>query len=179
MKHKRYRGNPFISWHDAACMLVICITFIGACAAVDWLDKTTEEPVVTDHFHEVTKMVEEVPVEIVEEPVLVSLGEFKATAYCPCVKCCGIWSAEHPSRGADYVQKTASGTVPTEGRTIAADWDVLPEGTEVIINGHTYTVEDTGSGVNDKHIDVFFADHQEALKWGVQTHEVFVKELGA
>ena len=34
------------------------------------------------------------------EPELIELGEFKTTAYCTCVKCCGIWSAEHPSRPA-------------------------------------------------------------------------------
>lgn len=44
------------------------------------------------------------------EPELIELGEFKTTAYCTCVKCCGIWSAEHPSRvGTDYVQRTKSG----------------------------------------------------------------------
>jgi len=105
-------------------------------------------------------------------PETVDLGEFKTTAYCACVKCCGIWSAEHPSRGADYVQKTASGTIPEEGRTIAADWDVLPKGTEVMINGNTYTVEDTGSGVNGKHIDVFFDNHEEAREWGIQFCDV-------
>lgn len=28
------------------------------------------------------------------EPELIELGEFKTTAYCTCVKCCGIWSAD-------------------------------------------------------------------------------------
>ena len=173
---KRYRGYKWLSLRDTTALIAIAATFLATCFALESMDKPVEEPVVVV---EEPVVVAEVPVEIVEEPVLVSMGEFKATAYCPCVKCCGVWSAEHPSRGADYVQKTASGTVPTEGRTIAADWDILPEGTEVIINGHTYTVEDTGSGVNNKHIDVFFESHQAALEWGVQMHEVFVKEVEA
>lgn len=38
------------------------------------------------------------------EPEPESLGEFVLTAYCTCVKCCGEWSAEHPSRiGTGYV----------------------------------------------------------------------------
>lgn len=56
------------------------------------------------------------------EPELIELGEFKTTAYCTCVKCCGIWSAEHPSRvGTDYVQRTKSGTIPTADRTVSVD----------------------------------------------------------
>ena len=101
-------------------------------------------------------------------PETIDLGEFKTSAYCSCIRCCGVWSSEHPSRGDDYVQRTASGTIPEAGRTIAADWDVLPKGTEVIINGQTYIVEDTGSGVNGKHIDVFFDSHEEAREWGIQ-----------
>lgn len=65
MKHKRYRGNPFLAWQDAVWLLVICITFIGAHAIVAWMDKPVEEPVVVV---EEPVVVAEVPVEIVEEP---------------------------------------------------------------------------------------------------------------
>lgn len=133
------------------------------------------EEVVDNQIEEVNSIIEEEN-DRVEEPddviELVYLGTFKTTAYCDCIRCCGVWSAEHPSRGSDYVQKTASGTIPEAGRTIAADWSVLPKGTQVVINGNTYTVEDTGSGVDGKHIDVFFDDHDEARAWGVQYCEV-------
>lgn len=77
------------------------------------------------------------------EPELIELGEFKTTAYCTCVKCCGIWSAEHPSRvGTDYVQRTKSGTIPTADRTVSVDPDVIPLGTVLIIDGHEYIAED-------------------------------------
>lgn len=106
------------------------------------------------------------------------IGTFTATAYCPCVKCCGIWSEDHPSRGEDYVQKTRAGTIPEEGRTIAADWDVLPKGSEVVINGHPYIVEDTGSAVKGNHVDIFFESHEAACEFGIQQVEVYQEAAG-
>lgn len=109
------------------------------------------------------------------EPEPESLGEFVLTAYCPCVKCCGEWSAEHPSRvGTDYIQKTASGTIPTAGRTISVDTSVIPFGTTVIIHGHEYVAEDRGGAIKGNRIDIFFDDHDEALEFGRQTAEVFI-----
>ena len=92
-----------------------------------------------------------------------SLGTFKITGYCPCSSCCG------KSNGI-----TASGKRATAGRTIAADTSKLPMGTKVVINGHTYTVEDVGGGVRGNHIDMFFSSHSAALQWGVKYVEVFV-----
>lgn len=106
------------------------------------------------------------------------VGTFKATAYCPCVTCCGIWSAEHPDRiGTDYIQRTTSGTVAEAGRTIAADWDVLPEGTVVVIKGHPYTVEDTGGAIKGNRIDIFYDSHEAALEWGVREVEVYKERI--
>lgn len=109
------------------------------------------------------------------EPEPESLGEFVLTAYCPCVKCCGEWSAEHPSRvGTDYIQKTASGTIPAAGRTISVDTSVIPFGTTVIIRGREYVAEDRGGAIKGNRIDIFFDDHDEALEFGRQTAEVFI-----
>lgn len=102
------------------------------------------------------------------------IGTFRATAYCPCVKCCGIWSADHPDRGDDYVQRTSSGTIPTEGRTIAADWSVLPKGSEVIICGRPYVVEDTGGAIKGNRIDIYFESHEAALEYGVQDVDLYL-----
>lgn len=108
------------------------------------------------------------------EPI--PIGEFTLTAYCPCVKCCEIWSAEHPSNiGTGFVQKTASGTIPTAGRTIAADTSVIPFDTIVLINGSEYTVEDRGGAIKGNRIDIFFNTHSEALQFGRQKAEVFIK----
>ena len=110
------------------------------------------------------------------EPEFISLGVFRITAYCPCVKCCEIWSSEHPSRiGTGYIQKTASGTIPTAGRTIAVDTSVISFGTTVFINGHEYVAEDRGGTIRGNRADIFFDSHQKALNFGVQQIEVLIR----
>lgn len=93
------------------------------------------------------------------EPQYKSLGVYKITHYCPCGQC---------SSGTGI---TASGTQATAGRTVACN--SLPFGTKVIINGNTYTVEDTG-GMNGNTIDIFVSSHQEALNKGVYYADVYV-----
>jgi 3D (Asp-Asp-Asp) domain-containing protein len=79
---------------------------------------------------------------------------YKVTAYCPCARCCGK---------SDGV--TASGKIAEEGRTVAADWSVLPNGTVIEIEGvGIRTVEDNG-GFRGKQLDLFFSAHEEALRW--------------
>lgn len=56
-------------------------------------------------------------------------------------------------------EHTASGTIPTEGRTIACNW--LPFGTRVKIYGHWYTVEDRGG--------------DEAIEFGRRNAEVYIE----
>ena len=90
------------------------------------------------------------------------LGSFKISAYCSCKTCCGIWSGG----------PTASGTMPEEGRTIAVDPNVIPLGSKVIIDGHTYIAEDTGGVIKGNRIDMYFNSHQDALNWGVQYKDV-------
>lgn len=98
------------------------------------------------------------------DPVLTYIGTFTCTAYCSCPVCCGEYSSGY----------TASGTWATEGRTIACN--TLPMGTEVVIDGNTYIVEDTGwSPYGEAWIDIFFEDHQRASDFGVQTKEVYVR----
>lgn len=101
-----------------------------------------------------------------EEPQeWISLGEFEITAYCPCKTCCGSY--------ADGI--TASGHIAQEGITVAADTSLLPYETEIMIDGEEYTVQDCGGAINGNRIDVFFADHDTALSYGRQIHEVFVR----
>lgn len=93
-----------------------------------------------------------------------SAEQFKATAYCNCRKCCGKWADG----------KTASGTTPEQGRTIAVDRKVIPLGTHVLVDGVEYVAEDTG--VKGNRIDIFFDSHQEALNFGVKYVEVEIVE---
>lgn len=78
-------------------------------------------------------VIEAAPEEI--EPVLEELGEFRLTAYCACCKCCG------KDPGDFGYGVTASGAVVEAGRTIAVDSSVIPLGSEIVIDGHTYVYE--------------------------------------
>lgn len=86
------------------------------------------------------------------------LGNFTLTAYCNCAQCCGTAG-----------NLTASGTVPTAGRTVAMAG--VPFGTQLLINGNVYTVEDLGTPYG--HVDIYFSSHAEALAFGLQTAEVY------
>ena len=94
---------------------------------------------------------------------LTYLGEFTATAYCACPICCGEYSSGY----------TASGTLAEEGRTIACN--SLPFGTQVMIDGQIFIVEDTGwSPYGENWLDIFFASHDAALAYGMRTVDVYL-----
>ena len=87
------------------------------------------------------------------------LGNFKLTAYCKCSKCCGKWSGS----------PTASGTTPSQGRTVAMSG--VPFGTKLLINGHVYTVEDRGTPYG--HVDIYHYSHSDANAFGRQYADVY------
>ena len=88
------------------------------------------------------------------------LGNFKLTAYCNCAICCGQWAD-----GA-----TASGTVATQGRTVAVGG--LPFGTRLIIGGKVYVVEDRGTPY--RHVDIYLNSHEDAIQFGLQYGDVYL-----
>lgn len=84
------------------------------------------------------------------------------TAYgSDCIGCSGI---------------TASGTVPEKGRTIAVDPDVIPLGSEVMIDGQVYIAEDTGGAIKGNKLDLFVGTEADSIQYGVQQHEVYIRE---
>ncbi|HCX64021.1 MAG TPA: hypothetical protein DHN33_02265 [Eubacteriaceae bacterium] len=89
-----------------------------------------------------------------------------ATGYCSCSICTGSHDGS----------RTASGTRPTEGRTIAAASN-LSMGTELFIPGLSsgiYRVEDRGGAITGNRIDVYFDSHEEALRFGRRTFKAYV-----
>ncbi len=105
------------------------------------------------------------------------------TAYCDCKVCTG-WKrnwrlrpvfASGPNKGErKKVGVTATGTKARRG-TIAADTSRYAFGTRMKVPGYGKgTVEDVGSAIKGEHIDVFFKDHKDALRWGVRTLDVTV-----
>ena len=112
-----------------------------------------------------------------EEPELISLGEFKLTAYCSCSICCGRWAHNRPvDEYGNEIVIGSSGRTLTAGYSIAVDPTVIPYGTVIVIDGKEYEAQDCGGAIKDKRIDVYFDSHEEALEFGVQYAEVFVKE---
>jgi 3D (Asp-Asp-Asp) domain-containing protein len=99
------------------------------------------------------------------QTALIDLGTFTVTAYSATYEDCGK---------TDGITK--SGVKAVEGITIAADWSVLPEGTEVQIDGveGTRVVQDIGGKIKGKHIDIFMNDHQSALNFGKQELKVWI-----
>lgn len=80
------------------------------------------------------------------------------TAYEASPISCGIY--------ADGFTKT--GTRVCAGRTIAVDPNLIPLGSRVIINGHTYTAEDVGGKIKGKHIDIYMDTLSECNRFGVR-----------
>ena len=151
----------------AACLFLAALLVIVATLTV----KTTgqpyngEPPVIEDKLPGEDKPAEGNAELTIGEP----LGEFKLTAYCPCMKCCGK---------TDGI--TSTGTLAAEGRTIAVDPRVIPYGSTVTIyfadgTSHTYTAEDCGSAIKENRIDVFFSSHDAARAFGVQSAMVYVE----
>ncbi|MDO5555485.1 MAG: 3D domain-containing protein, partial [Clostridia bacterium] len=91
-----------------------------------------------------------------------SSGRYKVTAYCACAQCCGKTNGI-----------TASGTHASANHTIAAP-STFAFGTQIVINGQTYTVEDRGGAIQGNRIDIYMNSHSEALAWGVRYLDVEV-----
>ena len=140
-------------------LMISGIIHIFCCRCVTKAEATEITP-----KYAVVEAVVETP-EPKDELKIISLGQYKLTAYCACIKCCGKTNGI-----------TASGVRAKEGVTIAADTRLLPFGTEVIIDGHEYTVQDKGGAIKGNRIDIFFDSHQKALEFGVQYKEIFMKE---
>lgn len=127
--------------------------------------------------NETTETSESVVTELSTEPEWVY---FEASAYCSCRKCCGKWADNRPTDkyGNEIVYGAAS--IPLEeGVSIAADWDILPKGTVVEIEGYgVYTVEDTGADIKGYKIDIFFDSHVIAEAFGRKTVAIRILEVG-
>lgn len=88
------------------------------------------------------------------------LGDFVTTFYCP------------------TGNRTSTGTIPKEGRTVAIDPKVVAPGSTVRIeyNGRSkiYKVED--SGVKGRVVDTFIESEKQAIKLGVKKIKVYLVE---
>lgn len=142
-------------------IMALCMT-IGF--GMGWISKETE----------IVEVIVERPVEYIEiqntnydiEPTpTYTEMQIVATAYCPCVKCCGK---------NDGI--TATGVKAKANRTVAADPNILPYGTEILCGMGEFVVEDCGGAIKGNRVDFFFDTHEEALKFGRKEFSIWVKE---
>lgn len=92
-----------------------------------------------------------------------SLGVYKITFYCACRQCSGKWG-----------HRTSSGATCQEGVTAACA--ILPEWAHVKIDGFgERIIQDIGAGVNGRHIDIFYEDHDLCNDLGKQFREVWIR----
>ena len=69
------------------------------------------------------------------EPEVISLGEYKLTAYCSCEKCCEHWATNRPlDENGNPIVYTANMSIAKQGVTVAADTNILPFGTVLLID---------------------------------------------
>ncbi|MFQ5965588.1 MAG: 3D domain-containing protein [Candidatus Scalinduaceae bacterium] len=93
---------------------------------------------------------------------------FTITAYCSCKKCCD----KDPS--SKWYGITATGKKARWG-TVAVDRKVVRMGSKLRIAGFPNTIfgaEDVGGAIKGNHIDLWFPNHKEALKFGVHKKQV-------
>lgn len=73
--------------------------------------------------------------------------------------------------------RTYTGTWPQEGRTVAVDPDVIPLGTQLVIDGRGgYVAEDVGGAIVGRKLDIYMADKQRAIEFGRRDVEVRILE---
>lgn len=71
---------------------------------------------------------------------------------------------------------TSTGTVPTEGITIAVDPTVIPYGTKVYIPkfNRVFIAEDCGSAIKGNRIDIYMNNYDKAMDWGIRDLEIYI-----
>ena len=71
--------------------------------------------------------------------------------------------------------RTATGTWPAQGRTIAVDPNVIPLGTRVYVVGYGYAIaEDTGGAVKGNIIDLYMDSYVDCINWGRRNVTVYI-----
>lgn len=165
-----------------ACLLILSVVLaVWICGTTyalseiqtmqtDTLNTLNDTRLEIDDLKQVNSEVEEVyqsdeknGTQATDEPMGTYLGEFTITYYCSCKSCCGK---------TDGITKL--GTQAEAGRTVGTDWNVIAPASKIYIEGigERY-VEDTGSGIQGNHIDVFVNSHSEALKLGRTERKVY------
>ena len=169
-KKSEFYKKLYISWGVCILIGLIIGVTLGLIIALSPKNESEDDII----LHKAGSTVESIPMTSLE-PKVVSLGEYRLTAYCSCEKCCGKWAKNRPlDENGNPIVYTANMSVAKQGVTVAADTSVLPFGSKILIDGHEYTVQDRGGAIKGNRIDVYFESHEEALQFGVQYKEIFL-----
>lgn len=172
---KQHFRNLLIIASPSIVIVVVCLILLGMGTSSNSAGSIDETIVETSAKSSPAPSTEQMTEEV-KEPKIISLGEYRLTAYCGCSKCCGKWGENRPlDENGKPIVYTANMSVAKEGVTIAADISILPYGTKVIIDGHEYIVQDKGGVINGNRIDIYFESHQDALNFGVQYKEIYIE----
>lgn len=132
-------------------------------------EDSSEEGIDSSNVNQTIEYVE--PKNLIQEveditPITTKLN---TSAYCSCEICCGKTDG-----------KTASGKMATTWHTVAAGKS-YPMGTIIYIpdladkpNGGWFVVEDRGGAISNEKLDVFLNTHEEAIKFGRRSLEVYI-----
>lgn len=93
-------------------------------------------------------------------------GRYRVSFYCPNSCCNGSNSGI-----------TALGTPIVPWYTVAVDPSIIPLGSKIRIEGFdgiTFVACDTGSAIKNNKVDVAVSSHSEAMRLGIQYHDVYI-----
>lgn len=137
----------------------------------NWSNRALQDEQIIENLQQVNTTAQQQPAPESDLPagmVAEYAGEYTCTAYC---------TEKRPHICGTGTGITASGAPITADLTVAADQSLLPFGTVIYIEGvGVRVVQDKGSGVQGKHLDVAVpGSHSDALNWaGYGTHKVWI-----
>lgn len=179
-KERAYRKVArvcYIQWAVISLLAILVIVLLAVPATAERPEASAGETDVSSGAPEGSAVEQAVDLvlDIPDATERTELGEFTVSHYCACVVCCGK-DVTDPAYGI-----TATGTVATQGRTVAVDPSVIPYGTELLLEFEdgstaTYIAEDCGGAIRGNRLDVFMENHADAFLAGMKTARVFVVE---
>lgn len=166
-----WRRVAYIALVAAIIVEIIAILAIHASAAC--ADDTKNTPIFATNTPEEMvqcEITEDFENENIEAALLARahvIEDVTVTHYDCCIQCCGK---------DDGI--TASGRKATPGVTVAVDPNMIPLGSDVLVDYgdgeiHYYRADDTGGAVKGNHIDLCVTTHEEALQLGRRTATVY------
>lgn len=134
---------------------------IYASRTQNWIDRAVEDEEVIDSLQIRLDEVSNANIQWIDA------GAFFCTAYC---------TEQYPHICGEGHGVTASGQPIQAGVTVAADTSIFPYGTVLYIEDvGIRIVQDKGSAIQGKHLDVAVDTHESAKKWsGCGNHRVWI-----